>query len=66
VGVFKDVPPLWGLFLNQKRSIKMEIAKVEMAALEKAVVAKSEIDVVELSELHLALIGGGVGDILLG
>ena len=45
----------------------MEIAKVEMAALEKAAVANAERDVVvDLSDLELLLIGGGVGDIILG
>ena len=42
----------------------MEIAKTEIAALEQAT-AKAA-DPVQLSELELALVGGGVGDILLG
>ena len=44
----------------------MEIAKVEIAAVEKAVGAGFEVEMVELSELQLALIGGGTGDIHLG
>jgi hypothetical protein len=44
----------------------MEFAKIELAALETAVVEKGVADVVELAELQLALVGGGVGDICLG
>ena len=47
----------------------MEIAKVELAALAQTVgktVGKSESpEIVELAELQLALIGGGVGDVIL-
>ena len=43
----------------------MEIAKVEIAAVEKVDVAAS-IDLVELGDLQLALVGGGTGDIHFG
>ena len=46
----------------------MEIAKVELAAIEKTLIAR-EVEVKEvrdLAELELALIGGGLGDITLG
>jgi hypothetical protein len=46
----------------------MEIAKVELAAIEKTLSAQQfEVkDVRDLSDLELALIGGGCGDISLG
>ena len=43
----------------------MEIAKIEIAALEQVTSKQSEA-LVQLSELELTLVGGGVGDILLG
>jgi hypothetical protein len=42
----------------------MEMAKVEIAAIEK--VAAPNVDVVLLSELQLSLVGGGTGDVQLG
>lgn len=45
----------------------MEIAKIEMDALEQvgnSVVQKAE--VIELADLQLAMVGGGVGDVILG
>jgi len=44
----------------------MEIAKVELAALESATEKGAGVGVVELSDLQLALVGGGVGDVVLG
>jgi len=44
----------------------MEIAKVEMAALESATGMNAAAGVIELSDLQLALVGGGVGDVVLG
>jgi hypothetical protein len=44
----------------------MEIAKVEIAALEKVAGVVLEADVVELNELQLAMIGGGTGEVSLG
>ena len=44
----------------------MEIAKVEIAAIEKVAGAVVEVDMVELNELQLALIGGGTGEVSLG
>ena len=43
----------------------MEIAKAEMVALEQ-VISPSNNEVVELAELQLALVGGGVGEVILG
>jgi hypothetical protein len=43
----------------------MEMTKPEVAAIF-AVVSRVEEAVTELNELELALVGGGVGDILLG
>ena len=43
----------------------MEIAKVEMTAVEKADVATG-VDLVELVDLQLVLVGGGTGDIHFG
>ena len=43
----------------------MEIAKPEVAAVI-AAVSKIEEGVRELSDLQLAVVGGGVGDIILG
>ena len=46
----------------------MEIAKVELAALEKALITK-EVDVKDVRELHdleLVLVGGGCGEVLFG
>ena len=44
----------------------MEIAKAELAALEKATVENTEGALTELADLQLMLVGGGVGDIILG
>lgn len=45
----------------------MEFAKAEMAALELVGPAKNEQSgLVDLAELQLALVGGGVGDVILG
>lgn len=43
----------------------MEIAKVEMTAVERADVAAG-VDLVELGDLQLVLVGGGTGDIHFG
>ena len=44
----------------------MEIAKIEVLAIEKANTERAEAQFNELSELELAMIGGGQGDISLG
>jgi hypothetical protein len=44
----------------------MEIVKVEIAALEKAIGSAISADVLELNDLQLALISGGTGDVHLG
>ena len=44
----------------------MEIVRVEIAALEKAIGSATNAEVVELNDLQLALIGGGTGDVHLG
>ena len=41
----------------------MEIAKVELAAIESAIVSP-EAQVKELGELELSLVGGGMGDVV--
>ena len=43
----------------------MEIAKKEIAAVQEAA-AKCEVEVKELRELELSLVGGGCGDVALG
>lgn len=44
----------------------MEIAKVEIAAIEGAI-AKADTNVVtDLTDLQLALVGGGIGDVVFG
>jgi hypothetical protein len=43
----------------------MEVSKPELVAIQDAVV-KVDVTVIELTELHLSLIGGGLGDISLG
>jgi len=44
----------------------MEVGKLELAAVEKAIVGGTEGNVKELGELELVLVGGGLGDISLG
>ena len=44
----------------------MDIAKVEIAAVESVANAVGNLEIVELNELQLALIGGGTGDVSLG
>jgi hypothetical protein len=44
----------------------MEIAKKEIEAIERAVKANPDEAVLELNELQLALIGGGIGDAVFG
>ena len=43
----------------------MEVAKVELAALEAAAPKPENTAVTELADLHLALVGGGVGEVVL-
>ena len=43
----------------------MEIAKLEIEAVEK-VVGAANVEILDLNELQLALVGGGTGDIHLG
>ena len=42
----------------------MEINKTEITVLEQAVNENSEKEICQLSELQLALIGGGIGDVV--
>ena len=44
----------------------MEVAKAELAALEQVAIKSAKVEFVELAELQLALVGGGVGDVILG
>jgi hypothetical protein len=44
----------------------MEIARVELLEIQKAVVAGEEAQLKTLTELELVLVGGGCGDISLG
>jgi hypothetical protein len=46
--------------------MKMEIMKQEFVVVEGALSARVEVDCRELSEMELALIGGGQGDVALG
>ena len=43
----------------------MEIAKIEIEALEK-VSAEANLQLLELNSLQLALVGGGTGDVVFG
>ena len=43
----------------------MEITKVEVEAVQKAVQVSEE-DVCALNDLQLALVGGGIGDVVFG
>ena len=42
----------------------MEISKVEVAVLEKAVDESNEAQATELDNLQLALVGGGIGSVI--
>jgi hypothetical protein len=44
----------------------MELTKIEVAAIDEAVALATEIQVKELNELQLALVGGGIGDVVFG
>jgi hypothetical protein len=48
-----------------KRRTKMEVATVELAALEAASPQSDNPAVIELADLQLALVGGGVGEVVL-
>ena len=43
----------------------MELAKAELAAVEVVVTTGNSAPAIELSDLQLALVGGGVGDVIL-
>jgi hypothetical protein len=44
----------------------MEIAKKELAAVEQVVTRDSEHGMTELLDLQLALVGGGIGEVIVG
>ena len=44
----------------------MEFAKIETEAVEQVVAKQAELQILELAEMELALVGGGCGDIELG
>jgi len=44
----------------------MEINKVEIATIEKTVNEAIQIDLNELDQLQLALVGGGIGTVVIG
>jgi hypothetical protein len=44
----------------------MEFTKIEMTVVEEAVQECISNDIRELNELQLALVGGGIGDVLVG
>ena len=44
----------------------MEITKIEIAAVEKAANLVTDLEITELNELQLTLIGGGTGEVSLG
>jgi hypothetical protein len=43
----------------------MEIARVELAVLARTIEKAEKAELIELAELQLALVGGGVGDVIL-
>jgi hypothetical protein len=66
----KTVPstlsPPFGGFLLPAQEVFMEITKAEFDAIKKAVNVPSEIELLELNQLDLALVGGGSGAVSLG
>jgi hypothetical protein len=44
----------------------MKVAKDELAAVEKAVADVAESGINELLEMQLALVGGGIGEVIVG
>ena len=44
----------------------MELTKIEVAAIEKTVTEVAECQIRDLNELQLALVGGGIGDVIFG
>jgi hypothetical protein len=46
--------------------MRMEITNIEIAAVEMAAGLASNVEITELNELQLALIGGGTGEVSLG
>jgi len=44
----------------------MEITKIEEAAIRLALVSEAELQILDLPELQLALVGGGMGEIATG
>jgi hypothetical protein len=44
----------------------MEVAKKELAAVEQAIASGNEHGISQLLELQLALVGGGIGEVIVG
>jgi hypothetical protein len=44
----------------------MEVSKVEIAVVEKAVSESTDRQLRDLSDLQLALVGGGIGEVVFG
>ena len=44
----------------------MELTKIEAAAIEQTLTEVAENQVHDLNELQLALVGGGIGDVIFG
>jgi hypothetical protein len=44
----------------------MEVAKKELAAVEQTVTRGTEHGITQLLELQLALVGGGIGEVIVG
>ena len=42
----------------------MEVARVECAAIEEIMTQANEIEVHQLNDLQLALVGGGIGEVI--
>ena len=42
----------------------MEVARVEVAAIEEIMTQANEIEVRQLNDLQLALVGGGIGEVI--
>jgi hypothetical protein len=42
----------------------MEVAKIEVTAIEEVIIQANEIEFRQLNDLQLALIGGGIGEVI--
>ena len=42
----------------------MEVAKIEVAAIEEIIIQANGIEIRQLNDLQLALVGGGIGEVI--